>query len=469
MKNNIFILLFFILTNLSFASAQTAAQGEELFNNQDYAAAKDVYAALVKRDASALNNFRYARCCFELGEYETALVYFQRTSERYPLKHFYIGEIYFETYRFKDAEKAYNTYLGKLKPDDKEVKIVSRRIELTIMAADLLNRTEDITIIDSISVDKEKLLNFMKFTDEIGSLKQETIQNDSSSLDKITFTTQRGDRKIYSNTVTEQGTDILESIKLFDRWSESVSISSAINTSANENYPFLLLDGITLYFASDGEKSIGGYDIFITRYSPATKRYVQPENIGMPFNSPANDYMMIIDENRNIGWFASDRRQPEGKVMIYKFVKNDFKTLLKTDDDELLRSRASLSAPLMANDSLLNIINKLEQTTNKTSHAQTQTSEIYIIINNTTVYTKLEDFRSPVALSLYKEYVVLQQNFQKKTDEIDLLREKYATAQDKKPLAEKILQEESTLNLLEKSMTSKLNDYIKEENEFLKK
>ncbi|MFR3186749.1 MAG: hypothetical protein ACLTOV_01045 [Phocaeicola sp.] len=41
--------------------------------------------------------------------------------------------------------------------------------------------------------------------------------------------------------------------------------------------------------------------------------------MGMPFNSPYNDYMYALDDFNNLGWFATDRFQPEGKVCIYVF------------------------------------------------------------------------------------------------------------------------------------------------------
>ena len=50
-----------------------------------------------------------------------------------------------------------------------------------------------------------------------------------------------------------------------------------------------------------------------------------PENVGMPFNSPYNDYMYVIDEFNDLGWFASDRYQPEDKVCVYVFVPNESK------------------------------------------------------------------------------------------------------------------------------------------------
>ena len=86
---------------------------------------------------------------------------------------------------------------------------------------------------------------------------------------------------------------------------------------------------ITLYYGAKGPESIGGYDIFVTRYDMDERKFLYPENIGMPFNSLANDYLYAIDEINNIGWFVSDRHQPEGKVCIYIFIPN---TTRKTYD-----------------------------------------------------------------------------------------------------------------------------------------
>ena len=93
----------------------------------------------------------------------------------------------------------------------------------------------------------------------------------------------------------------------------------------NADYPYVLTDGITIYYASDGPGSMGEYDIFVTRYNTNTDSYLMPENVGMPFNSPYNDYMYVIDEFNDLGWFASDRYQPEGKVCIYVFIPNSSK------------------------------------------------------------------------------------------------------------------------------------------------
>lgn len=119
----------------------------------------------------------------------------------------------------------------------------------------------------------------------------------------------------------DAGYELVTRIRLGDdTYSEEESIDD-LNTMYDDSYPFLLTDGVTFYFASNEEdRTLGGYDIFVTKYNINTDEYSDPEQLPMPFNSPYNDYMMAIDEVNHVGWFASDRYQPEGKVCIYIFL-----------------------------------------------------------------------------------------------------------------------------------------------------
>ena len=89
---------------------------------------------------------------------------------------------------------------------------------------------------------------------------------------------------------------------------------------------------------------MGGYDIFVTRYDSDDNTYLRPDNIGMPFNSPYNDYMYALDDLNNLGWFASDRYQPEGKVCVYVFVPNSTKQVYdyETADPQAIIDAATL-------------------------------------------------------------------------------------------------------------------------------
>ena len=101
----------------------------------------------------------------------------------------------------------------------------------------------------------------------------------------------------------------------------------------DSNYPFLMSDGMTLYYASDGEGSLGGLDIFISRRDGTS--FLQPTNLGFPYNSPANDYLLAIDEVTGAGWWATDRNAIPGKVTVYVFVPQELRINYPVDDPEL--------------------------------------------------------------------------------------------------------------------------------------
>ena len=138
---------------------------------------------------------------------------------------------------------------------------------------------------------------------------------------------------------------IFTSDLLGGKWSKAVQIKG-LNEDEDQDYPFMLSDGVTLYYGARGSESLGGYDIFVTRYDADSKSFLKPENIGMPFNSPANDYLYAIDEVNNLGWFVTDRSQPEGKVCIYIFVPNALRNTYETEaySEEELKGLARISS-----------------------------------------------------------------------------------------------------------------------------
>ncbi|MFR0836529.1 MAG: hypothetical protein ACLSG8_10775 [Barnesiella sp.] len=156
---------------------------------------------------------------------------------------------------------------------------------------------------------------------------------------------QRADKMLYGYPTDTAGYELYQQNKLVgDQWSEPVALPSNINGKGDQNYPFLMSDGLTLYYASNGPGSIGGYDIFVTRNSLDKEAYLLPENVGMPFNSPYNDYLMAIDEMHNVGWFVTDRKQIPGKLTVYLFIPNEEKNYYEGKTAEELRSLARINS-----------------------------------------------------------------------------------------------------------------------------
>ncbi|MFZ4725719.1 MAG: hypothetical protein ACOYMD_09760 [Paludibacter sp.] len=447
--------LIFLLLFLSFSVVgQRVSEGENLFNSKQYLKARAVYETLLKQKPNdPLYNFRFARCCYELKEYELAIEHFNMSGNKFPTRDLYLGELYFKSYRFDESVMAYQSYIATLLPDDSKLPEYQRKVAQAEHAARLINKVESIALIDSQLVDKNDFLRFYKFSSELGSLNQESMKLKSRrNTDKIKYTTQRQDRVYYSDSIQGQ-LDIFTSFKLLDEWSAPVSISSVINTSANENYPFLLLDGVTIYFASDGENSIGGYDIFITRFTPATNTYLAPENIGFPFNSLSNDYMMVIDEQRKLGWFATDRNQSSGKVMIYSFVPNDTKMIVRTEDKDYLRSVAQLK---LYRTTTVNLANNKADTQ---IELRDNNQQIEFIVNDSLIYTHLSDFKSVEALKGWSEMYKLTSELKTKKNQLDNLRQQYSQIEnslDRITIALKIVDFEKKNNEMEKLLSEKI-------------
>lgn len=437
--------------------AQSASEAESLFNSKQYAKAKTMYEALLKKKPNdALNNYRLARCCYELNQYEDAVKYFERSGNRYTLKDLYLGEAYFHTYRFDLSVTAYQTFIATLPPADERLEELNLRLKKSELAARLLNRVEDIAIVDSQVVNKTDFLRYYKFSKELGTLTQQRLLlRKNQAQDKVTYTTQRGDRLCYSDS-TRGNMDIYSSFKLLDGWSAPTSISKNINTAANENYPFLMPDGITMYFASDGENSIGGYDLFITRYAPGTQSFLVPENIGMPFNSPANDYMMVMDELQKTGWFATDRNRPADKVMIYKFVPNDVKILFRSENTDSVRMKAQLK--------LIRKAKKTVKTEQKPILQQVEEqSGFSVVINDSTIYTKPEQFIHLQARAKINEWIKLNMTIEKVKNDLSTWRESYEleeTEEAKNKLSDRILTSEALLIDLKKQANECLTEAV---------
>lgn len=426
----------FILFFFCNAQAQSASEADNLFNKRQYSEALEVYKQLVqKTPSSALYRYRYARCLYEIGDLDEAIIQFEKAGERYPLRNFYLGELYIYAYRFQEAIEAYNKYKVKLDKDDSRHAFIEQNIKKAATLNNYLQRTAEITIVDSIVIDKEDFLNAYKLSTQAGKITA------NKNATEITYTNQRNDRKHFS-VLKDSTYSIMSAQKLLDSWSKAMPLPKNINTH-NANYPFVMSDGITIYYATDGgNDGMGGYDIYITRYNSATDSYLNPENVGMPVNSPDNDYMLAIDEVNNIGWFATDRRQPEGKVIVYSFIPQTEKRYIKTNDEEYLRKAAQLLVYKTGTPKIILSTNKKESSKPKPQQEQ----ELNFPINATTVYHSIEDFQSEQAKQLFAHYLSLNDSIDKTQHTLNQLRSEFT--HDEQTATQKILQlEKQTLDI----------------------
>tara|TARA_B110000285_G_scaffold25622_1_gene24631 strand:- start:518 stop:2587 length:2070 start_codon:yes stop_codon:yes gene_type:complete len=91
---------------------------------------------------------------------------------------------------------------------------------------------------------------------------------------------------------------------------------SAVNSKFNEGPLYIMLDGQTMYIASEGGDSYGGYDIFVSHRGQGT--WSKPENMGYPINTPYDDFFFSSTANGKYAYIASNRAEGQGGYDIYK-------------------------------------------------------------------------------------------------------------------------------------------------------
>jgi hypothetical protein len=113
------------------------------------------------------------------------------------------------------------------------------------------------------------------------------------------------------------GTDLYITHLERGQWTVPVPLSGAVNSPANEVFPFFGPDG-DLYFSSNGHVGMGGYDIYRAK-ADGKGGFGEPMNLGMPVNSSSDDLGFIIDRSGNNGYFTSNRPGGMGGDDLYSF------------------------------------------------------------------------------------------------------------------------------------------------------
>ncbi len=114
------------------------------------------------------------------------------------------------------------------------------------------------------------------------------------------------------------GLDIYYSkLEDFGDWGEPVNLGSPINTSGDEDTPFISKDGSLMFFSSNGHAGIGGYDIFYSN-KYRNKNWSTPVNLGYPINSTKDDLFFIPVQNGTAGYYSIARPDGYGDDDIFR-------------------------------------------------------------------------------------------------------------------------------------------------------
>ena len=295
---------------------------------------------------------------------------------------------------------------------------------------DMLESTQQIMFIDSVVIDKQTFLEAYRLSAEAGTLTNfNKFFNSDEQPYSIVYVNQLGNKSWYAVDGRLYTSDLLG-----NRWSEPLPLEG-LGKYQRTNYPFMLADGTTLYFAAISDEGFGGLDIYVSRYDSETGKYLLAENIGLPFNSKANDYMYAIDELNGIGYFATDRRQAEGMVCIYTFIPNQKRIIYSTDDYAINAIRSFAKIERIADtwgDGILRTetLDRLNNAGRKPKEEKEKEPEFKFVVNDDITYNTLSDFRDAENGRRVTKLMQMRKSFDELGSNLEKMRIYYATKAD---------------------------------------
>ena len=337
-------------------------------------------------------------------------------------------------YDFERAEALLTKEIVTLQRRRQPTETLEQQLHLAQQGIIKLRATERIAIIDSLVCDVQDAMKAIHLSQESGRI--DTYASTYHTADTCGATIYENEfaNKRYLAMPTPDGMTIrlAYSDKIGNEWTTPTLLKGLNDDDTGQNFAFLLSDGVTLYYAARGSESFGGYDIFVSRADGEDGAFLAPENIGFPYNSMANDYLLAIDEINQLGWFITDRCQPEGKVCVYTFIPNETRQLFPEDTEiETLRARARITAIRDTwDDNTNDALKRLQDVRSGRNTTALAKPDFIFPIDDERTYTTLDNFRSADARAKMTMWLKLKSSTGTDATMLERLRDKYATCPD---------------------------------------
>lgn len=351
------------------------------------------------------------------------------------------GRQAFLNYDFELASEKYEKYSNILKksPNASGKELLDQYLRQLEIAENSLDNVQKIEIIDRIDVPASDYLKYLKLPATGGKLlsKEVSLLKNRHNMSDFAYSSESGDLMMWSENDADHKEVIMQSERLMDgSWEKPINIGDIFIESGNSRNPFLLTDGLTLYFSGDGDESMGGYDLFVATKDPVSGEFRQPIALGYPFNSPFNEYLMAIDEDNGIGWWVTDRNRLDGQLTIYIFKTNDVRKnyVLEEEDDIIALARIDdISVTQNPETDYARILKDIDRRYNQNDKAYD--SEFIFPMPGGKVFKNISDFKSSAAKRNMQQYLQAVDEFQSLQKKLSSLRRQYHKTEKKKSSA----------------------------------
>ncbi len=377
--------------------AYTAKEALALFKEGDYRQAEEAYAYLIKLyDRNSKYNYYYGICLLQNNkDIPQAVKRLKYASLKGVSRdaYYYLGRAYQLSYQFNEAKYQYNRFLKYATASD----IRNEKAEQYIRECEFgLQQSAKIYKLDVYARDtvaKEDFLSAYKPAPDVGKVAHNS-EFFESGLDPegVLYLTERGDEVYFSMPDEEQGEGIYKMEKLLDGWSDSQLIAG-IESPRDELHPFLLIDGSTIFFSSNRAGGMGGYDLYKANYDAESKSFMQPVNLGIPFNSPKDDYLFVADQFNALAWFASNRETNDSTLLVYTVKWDDSVVKNFVEDENEVAAAAALP--------LTNKGAWSHKPSRQDDEDEKRKDLFQFVVADTLVYSQFEHFKSEEARAIF--------------------------------------------------------------------
>ena len=452
------------------AGAVTLQQAKTLYQNEKYEEAlvafEELYNKTARNKKDASINHWIGVCLYKTGRKAESAKYFEYASTKSVAESkMYLSKLAYSNHEFDKAYEYMEEYVEMMRENDKEIsEEASRHLDATRSAKSMYEHVEKIAIIDSIVVDKHDFFRAYKLSPETGRFATSDILP-YEKPDSVTavFVPENGERMMWVGLDSIGRTQLMETNRLLDNtWEPYQALNGDLNLEGDVAYPFMMPDGSTLYYSSNGDGALGGYDIFMSRKNSEDGTFFQPQNVGMPYNSPYDDYLLVIDELTGIGWWATDRNQIPGKLTIYMFIPNEVRENYSIDDPMLysyanvnsIRDTWAEGADYSEYFERIEAIGKTEGE-NK--------ADFEFEVAKGVIYTSLDDAKTTEGRNYLEQYLEVKKSYSEALAQLKELRKEYAEGigAERSNLKSKILQLEKSVLKRNQEMQQLSNNVIK--------
>lgn len=315
----------------------------------------------------------------------------------------------------------------------------------------MLPTTAQVLVVDSFVAPKTDFIDKIPLETEFGQISTYDRMNGTTGQQfAYTYVNGFGNRMFFAKKGKDGHYKLFSADKLDNEWTNVKQIDDFGDDFEDINYPFMLADGTTLYFAAKGKEGLGGYDIYVTRYDISSEKFYKPENLGLPYNSKYNDFYCIIDEFNGLGWLVTDRRQDDDSVCVYIFVPQKERKVYDSadvDEDELysIAELKSIKDTWTDKEELEAGRQRLENLLARRD--KVKRNSICFIVNDHTVYKSVNDFKSSTNRKRFMKLNELKESADDLSKKLDAFRLSYSQGSQsvKRRLSANILRAEKQL------------------------